>query len=433
MSTSFSSSSAPQTRPATGEAPFAPGEVFFSRTDRRGVILSGNDVFRSVADYAWSDLIGAPHKIIRHEDMPKGVFHILWDRILKGQPIGAYVKNRARDGLHYWVFAVITPCGDGFLSARIKPTSARRETVEALYATLRQQERDGALTADGSAQRIEESVRALGFDSYEAFSADSLTEELLAEAAQVGWQKPQRIVAARDLLETVQKLSTHADALLSAFDALTAVPRNLQIKAKRIEPTGGPLTALSSDYDRMSRDMSVWFLEKVVGRDNNFVQIVDAIKQMLLSSSTREILARCHTQLSGDHPEQNRFDPEHERDLLEALIADYTGQIANEFKLLDAQTARLSKACTEMQRSLLGLNTVRVTGKIENARLVGDTSSLGEIIAHLGTSQALVERHLEAVKCGVDEICRGVGRAQTLERQFGRGSRADVARHSLTA
>jgi aerotaxis receptor len=374
-------------------------------------------VFRRVADYDWADLIGAPHKIIRHDEMPKGVFYILWDRILKGQPIGAYVKNRARDGLYYWVFAVVTPCEEGFLSARIKPTSARRETVEALYADLRAQELDGTLTAESSAQKIEETVRGLGFDSYEDFAADSLTEELLAEAGEAGWPAPGRIVAARDLLGTVHDLSAHADALLSAFGALTAVPRNLQIKAKRIEPTGGPLTALSADYGRMSQDMSVWFLEKVVGRDNNFNKICAAIKHMLLFGSTREILGRCHQQLHRDVPTQDQFDADRERCKLEALITDYTGQIAEEFRQLDAQTARLSRACADMQRSLLGLNTVRVTGKIENARLVGDSSSLGEIIAHLGTSQALVERHLDAVKLAVDEICRGVKRAQGLERR----------------
>ncbi len=95
-------------RPPTGEAPFKIDETFYSRTDERGVIKSGNFVFRRVADYSWDEMIGAPHKIIRHPDMPKAVFWLLWDTIKRGEAIGAYVKNLAKDGLYYWVFAVVT-------------------------------------------------------------------------------------------------------------------------------------------------------------------------------------------------------------------------------------------------------------------------------------------------------------------------------------
>ncbi|MEM8554727.1 MAG: chemotaxis protein, partial [Pseudomonadota bacterium] len=58
-------------RPTQGAAPFDANELFFSRTDERGVILSGNTVFQRVADYPWDDLLNAPHKIIRHPDMPR--------------------------------------------------------------------------------------------------------------------------------------------------------------------------------------------------------------------------------------------------------------------------------------------------------------------------------------------------------------------------
>ncbi|KDB05361.1 hypothetical protein U879_02085 [Defluviimonas sp. 20V17] len=85
-------------RPNAGEAPFAIHEIFYSRTDPRGVIQSGNDVFQRVADYPWDRLIGAPHKVIRHPDMPRAVFWLLWQTIQQGRPIGAYVKNRHPTG-----------------------------------------------------------------------------------------------------------------------------------------------------------------------------------------------------------------------------------------------------------------------------------------------------------------------------------------------
>lgn len=73
------------TRPAQGEAPFGLHEVFISRTDERGVIKAANYVFKRVTHYEWEELLGAPHKIIRHPDMPKGVFQLFWDTLKRGE------------------------------------------------------------------------------------------------------------------------------------------------------------------------------------------------------------------------------------------------------------------------------------------------------------------------------------------------------------
>lgn len=95
--------------PADGEVPFLIDELFFSRIDERGRIKSGNDVFQRVSQYGWDEMIDRPHNIIRHPTMPRAVFQVLWDRIRGGVPAGAYVKNLAKVGRHYRVFAVVTP------------------------------------------------------------------------------------------------------------------------------------------------------------------------------------------------------------------------------------------------------------------------------------------------------------------------------------
>lgn len=66
------------------------------------------------------------------------MFYILWDRIKAGEPVGAYVKNRIKDGRHYWVFAVVTPFEGGFLSVRLKPSSPLFRTIQKEYEALRQ-------------------------------------------------------------------------------------------------------------------------------------------------------------------------------------------------------------------------------------------------------------------------------------------------------
>ena len=118
------------------EVPFGIEELFYSRTDARGVILAGNPVFRRVAGYDWGQLIGAPHRKVRHPATPKAVFRILWSTIQTGQPAVAYVCNRAADGRPYWVLATILPFGDAYLSVRIKPTSHLLATVKEIYAPV---------------------------------------------------------------------------------------------------------------------------------------------------------------------------------------------------------------------------------------------------------------------------------------------------------
>src|SRR4051794_38246850 len=91
-------------------------EVFFdkdsfivSKTDLKGRITYANKAFCDIAGYAEGEVIGQPHSIIRHPDMPRAIFKVLWDAIAEGREVFAYVKNMCRGGDHYWVFAHVTP------------------------------------------------------------------------------------------------------------------------------------------------------------------------------------------------------------------------------------------------------------------------------------------------------------------------------------
>lgn len=136
------------------ESTFDEEEIIVSKTDRNGRITYANDVFLRVAGYRESEVIGQPHSIIRHPDMPRCVFKLLWDTLELGQEIFAYVVNLARNGDHYWVFAHVTPTFAsngavvGYHSNRRKPDRAQIEKVQPLYATLLAAERRHAVKAD---------------------------------------------------------------------------------------------------------------------------------------------------------------------------------------------------------------------------------------------------------------------------------------------
>ena len=129
--------------PLTGvERFFEPDEVIVSKTDLKGRITYANRVFQRVAGYGEEELLGQPHSIVRHPDMPRCVFKLLWDTLGAGQEIFAYVINRARNGDHYWVLAHVTPSYDesgrvvGYHSSRRVPERSAIDKVVPLYRTL---------------------------------------------------------------------------------------------------------------------------------------------------------------------------------------------------------------------------------------------------------------------------------------------------------
>lgn len=138
------------------ERHFSSDEFIVSKTDARGIITYANDVFLRVADYTLDEVIGKPHNLIRHPDMPRCVFKLLWDRIKAGNEIFAYVVNCTKHGDHYWVLAHVTPSYDakgqiiGYHSNRRSPKPETVAKVAPLYRQLRAMEDAAPTPRDGT-------------------------------------------------------------------------------------------------------------------------------------------------------------------------------------------------------------------------------------------------------------------------------------------
>ncbi|HYA60215.1 MAG TPA: PAS domain-containing protein [Burkholderiaceae bacterium] len=127
--------------PTSREKLMREDDFIVSKTDLKGRITYGNETFIEFSGYSEAELLGAQHNIIRHPDMPRGVFKFLWDTICTGKEVFAYVKNMAKDGSFYWVLANVTPdFGSdqnivGYMSVRRAP---RREAIEIIDGLYRQ-------------------------------------------------------------------------------------------------------------------------------------------------------------------------------------------------------------------------------------------------------------------------------------------------------
>jgi PAS domain S-box-containing protein len=137
---------ATRTPPTGVERTFGADEIIVTKTDPRGVITYANDVFLRMSALTEADALGQPHNLIRHPDMPRAVFKLLWDTVAAGREIFAYVLNLACDGAHYWVFAHVTPTVDahgritGYHSNRRSPEPAAVTEIRGRYDRIRAEE-----------------------------------------------------------------------------------------------------------------------------------------------------------------------------------------------------------------------------------------------------------------------------------------------------
>jgi PAS domain S-box-containing protein len=166
----------PNIQPTSVEKVMRENDFIVSKTDLKGRITYGNRIFIEFSGYTEAELLGAQHNIIRHPDMPRAVFKLLWDTIQAGQECFAFVKNMAKDGSFYWVFANVTPAHDadgklvGYLSVRRRPKPESVKVVDGLYrAMLAAEQKAGARDAVAASTRILTNLLAEKGVSYEEF------------------------------------------------------------------------------------------------------------------------------------------------------------------------------------------------------------------------------------------------------------------------
>ncbi|ADE12607.1 PAS domain-containing protein [Sideroxydans lithotrophicus] len=147
--------------PTSVERVMRDDDFIVSMTDPKGIITYCNRIFIEFSGYSETELLGSQHNIIRHPDMPRAVFKLLWDKIQNREECFAYVKNMSKDGGFYWVFTNVTPVFDpagnisGYFSVRRKPKQSGVQTASAVYAAMLEAEKKaGAANAIAAATKV---------------------------------------------------------------------------------------------------------------------------------------------------------------------------------------------------------------------------------------------------------------------------------------
>ena len=279
----------PPVHPRDIERRLAPAELFFSTTDRKGIITAGNSVFSRVARYPLDVMIGRAHNIVRHPDMPRAVFQLLWDELAADRPVVAYVKNLAADGAFYWVLATVVPITDGYLSVRLAPSAATFTAAQAVYADLLAVERKvedddvrrrkHAIGAAGT--RLRELLIASGFPDYRSFMRTALLSEMAGRAAALPSDHRQTLVT------PPPGASRFVREVLSGYQLIAGFFAELIGDLAHYADVGETLGAHSAYLRRMGDDIQLFALNAQIGASRLGTQgaALDAVAQLLTDQS----------------------------------------------------------------------------------------------------------------------------------------------------
>jgi PAS domain S-box-containing protein len=429
------------------ESYFGFEEMFISTTDQHGIIQSGNDVFVRVSGFEKEKLLNSPHNIIRHPDMPKTVFRLMWKEIQNGNIICAYVKNRSIDGKHYWVFATVLPKDDGYYSTRIKPSSKFFELVPQLYARLLQHEKANGM--DSAETFLMDQLKGLGFESYAHFMKEALYEELNSRdekiASQAGARKDHShlVDCNRTLLEmgALADRSRKATAVLfgefkgfsevqSGFDGVSSVilktcdqlenlSLNMSVMANKLGKEGPSLSMIALAFQKSSRDISSRFSKFGVNVD----QIRKTSAEMRFSVCVSRLLIEMmyfFIHETKSKSSDSKVLTEFMRDF-QMLISGVkqTLEWVSQSQVTGIQDLKdFVQMTTNLRNQVMSLDLIRMGGKLEGSRTARTEEVfipyVNQIVKHIqsievpvlkvaGSAEQMVELY-QSVKHHLEEV-----------------------------
>jgi PAS domain S-box-containing protein len=400
--------------PVDRARPFAIDELFFSTTDAKGVIRSGNDVFARVSGLELEDLVGKAHNVVRHPDMPRAVFRTFWDALGAGRGVAAYVKNLAADGAYYWVMAFAVPAADGFVSVRLKPSSPLFEVAQRVYREVLAVER--AVEGDDVRRRkpaieagvakLEALLAAEGFGSYREFMYAALTAEVAARAAAVsaaeggagddtGADEDLALVACRGAERALERLvgdleryaelavslGEKSEFVLGLAEEIRLFALNAVLSSARLGEEGHALGAVAEILGRRSDEAE----PAIRALTEDIREAITLLGAMGFRISASKVMTEMVSVFLADlrASESSPGSLATELTALAAALADSGERLAASITAFADRVRAIESGVRKVDGELKVVRALEVNGRVEGARLNDDAiSSLFSTIAH---------------------------------------------------
>lgn len=395
-------------KPIQEERAFHLEELFFSTTDKRGVIRYGNRVFTRIAGYTLEEMIDKPHNLIRHPDMPRSAFRLVWDYLKQDKVVGAYVKNMAHDGRFYWVFALILPTPAGYLSIRLKPSSSLFTIVQEAYKATVQAERQaqhaGASSKevmDAGTEQLMGLLGSLGYNSYDQFLCAALSAEMMSrreklEALDTGKTiKPtceqgdgtrKRLIdlfrGAIDLDgrlgDVIARPATFAqlsEQIIPKADYVMGMGRNIRLQSVNAEIQAARMGDSARALAQVAEDLSMHAgsgTNTVADLSQTLKALVAPISELVFLAMVSKVqiemaTAFVHEILDAKHDATEQQNIEANLTLLFESFLKTVRQVPRLLDRLTNELARIEKSVQALERFLTTLRFVYLAGKIETA------------------------------------------------------------------
>jgi methyl-accepting chemotaxis protein len=274
--------------------------IIVSKTDLKGLITYANSAFIEIAGFSEAELIGKNHNIVRHSDMPAAAFQDLWDTVRAGSPWTGIVKNRAKNGDHYWVKANVTPVYESgriheYMSVRIKPTPQEVQDAENLYRAMNSGSYKGEGWLKGMVGKVANLRLMNKFYLVMAFMAVSflfsgLFAWLPIDQADKRWYDYQSRVAKRQsLLSEIKSQFGYGGAI---HNFKNYVLRGTEKYGERFLKNHQALSLLLDDYGRLS-DLNAeerTALKAIRQVADNYRGMYDKILPMVQAGETAQVI-----------------------------------------------------------------------------------------------------------------------------------------------
>jgi aerotaxis receptor len=358
-----------------------------SATDTKGVITHANEDFVSISGFSLDELSGTSHNIVRHPDMPPAAFENLWDRLKKGKPWMGVVKNRCKDGDHYWVDAFVTPSFDGdelvgFESVRVRPEAKTVARAEAIYKKLWVGNARFGIPGFGIVQKL-----ALGFSVVAAIGifAGALVTESPITPFVLAWlitsvlgyavahftlQGLRRLgIDAKEIVDNpvMQVVYTgRSDEVGNIEFALKTLRAQLRTVLGRIRESARMVSKESVDLNNTASEMS----QSMQTQQHEIDIMAAAVEEM--SASVHEVARSAVT--ASDATEQTNLRANAGKRSLEAaiaqtkLVADGVTQAANTIRSLEQESEAIDAVLVVIRGIAEQTNLLALNAAIEAAR-----------------------------------------------------------------